>query len=140
MAPSSSPGAGGYPEPGGTAGGTGVPTTNLNMQPQLPNQPGMGQMVNEGQTSMGDMQPPQGVTTGNPSTGAPEAANKGIETASSPSHSTDPGSPGHELSQGLSLSDSLGTPDASGAPGTGAIPGNPDVDTANRPTGNPNQS
>jgi len=70
--------------------GTGTPTSNLNMQTNAPNQPGMG--------------------------GTPEFGSGGVETASSPTHSTDPSSPGQHLTSGAELNTSA-APDA-GAPGS----------------------
>ena len=124
-------GSGAYSQPGGGAdvgsgdqGGAGAPTTNLNMQSDIPNQPGMGQMLDEGQTSHGDMMQPTGM--GNFGTADPQmgggpdipGAGEGIETASSPSHSTDPNAPGHTFSEGLSMSSSMGTPDSVGGSGS----------------------
>jgi hypothetical protein len=128
-------GSGAYSQPGGGADvttgdeGTGTPTTNLNMQSEIPNQPGMGQMLNEGQTGHGDMMQPTGMgdygrsdpTMG----GAPGNPAGGIQTASSPAHSTDPSSPGDVLSEGLSTASSLGTPDTGTGSGSalGDLPG-----------------
>lgn len=101
-------GSGAYSKPGGGADTgsspeTGTPTTNLNMQSGIPNEPGMGNYP-----------------SGDPTTGgASDLPGSGIQTASSPTHSTDPGSPGQRLSEGTSMASSLGTPDDNQSSGLG---------------------